>query len=447
MAPLGLAVGGLAGLLLLAPPGAAAAAPKAVTPGRAVTGEHTEELFAAAFRGQPPEQIALFLAHYHSCVARGAARALAAQGPAAVPLLTKLLGDTNPYVRAGAILALAYLYAPPEQGKLKPDKAEARKTVTLTPELEQIVALVSGQQRDSNPDLQGAVAEFYVRLGLENDVVRNAMIALAESPSYDLKRVAAKHVRGTDLITDPRTKVRIAAAILGDAGNMANGIENHDLASICLWLKGQVPKQGQGNDVRAALPALCKYLKEQAHARSGFFANGPYEYGFVVLQYYYDQDQQLELLPDFVPAVCQALNRLPYSNWSGWQKARQQAAALFRKFSPATLPAAEACLAGERQWVAQELRQLDSPLPTPQRDDEPANAAGGGPLPDPGTDVRHAYEVRLQYLADLVAWLKAGKPAGREPAFQGPPEPAKKTKALAAGKAGKPAAAGEKKQR
>lgn len=409
---------------------AVSGAQKAVSPSRAVTAEHTIALFAEAFEAKRPEQITPFLAHYSALVSEGAAVALARKGPAVVPLLKKLLCDTSPYMRAGAIVAFAEMYGIKDDVKGKKDGAEKRKAVQMTPELREVIDMISSMKNDSNSEMQRAMATFYMALNLENEEVLNVMVALARSPDYDLKRVAAPHVRSDNLIRDPKTKLLIATAILSDPGNMANGIQNHDLDGICLWLQSQIVDQGKkGYDVRPVVPAICKYLRYYAHERNGFFSNGPYERGYPVIKYYYDKDPQLEKTENVVEAVCTGMNRIPYSGWRGWVRSREFAVDIFRKFSPATIPAAEACVAVERKWTAEQLANLDQPQIAPQGDDNKpdatekkmdsskAEALAAAKL----AEEKKSYEIRLTYLEDMVAWLKAGKPEGKEPVYNGPP--------------------------
>ncbi|MBL7221574.1 MAG: HEAT repeat domain-containing protein [Phycisphaerae bacterium] len=54
------------------------------------------------FEGQKPEEIARYPGHFSGGVAGGAVSALAEGGEKNLPLIRKLLKDTNPWIRAGA---------------------------------------------------------------------------------------------------------------------------------------------------------------------------------------------------------------------------------------------------------------------------------------------------------------------------------------------------------
>ena len=68
------------------------------------------ETNARGLDGMTPQQIARFLGHFNAGPAEGAAMALADQGEKALPLIDRLMHDTNPYIRAAAVSALAHMY-------------------------------------------------------------------------------------------------------------------------------------------------------------------------------------------------------------------------------------------------------------------------------------------------------------------------------------------------
>jgi hypothetical protein len=337
-----------------------------------------------AFKGEKPEEIARYLAHYNGSVVGGAVGALVAGGKENLPLVMKLMKDTNPWIRAGAVQVYTGLHTPP---KLPGKK---RSIPEMTPELQQAMDFMEAVRSDPHPEVQRAVGQFFTGLGIENDLVKEILIAQASSPDPKVRGETSEAIR--HWIKDPRTRMQVGMEVL----KRPEDVSPHAIALAAIYLLEQ-------KDIaRPAIPTVVRYINEKAHTIRGFFTNAPYQKGLKLIDYHYDAE--LEKSHGVVLAVCRSLVRIPYSTYGGWMDARRTAVQILEKMSPAAALLVHGAAVEEQQW-------LDA-----STDDE-INAVTPCEISDGGRTPRESAAARVKYLHEMGEWLEAGKPAASKPEF------------------------------
>lgn len=354
--------------------------------------EYIEQVNRDSFQGLKPEEIARYLAHFSGGVSGGAVRALAAGGEKNLPLIQKLLKDTNPWIRGGAVRVLTAMYAPPKSKKGDDMAPE------MTPQLEAATALIKTMLDDPHRDVQASVGAFFSRARVENEFVHKVLIAQAADVDPGIRGRTASAIR--HWIKDPHTRVRVGMEVLARPA----GVSPHSLSKSSAYLL-------EHKDLaRPAIPVIVRYLNDKAHTVRGFFTNGPYQRGLALIEHHFDDE--LEKTPGLVQAVCRSVVRIPYSNYAGWMDARRRAIAIIERFRPASAPAVRAAAAEEIKW-------LDS-----LTDDEIRAVAPAGK----NQDARQECLKRVKYLREMAAWLEANKPAASKPEFVHPQPKEKRPK-------------------
>jgi hypothetical protein len=367
-------------LVLLAAHGALAAGDFAHSP------EYIARVNSEAFRDEKPEEVARYLAHFSGGVAGGAVRALVEGGEDNLPLVKRLLKDTNPWMRGGALRVLAGFYGMPKgaKGTQAPERA-------MTPELREVMDLVSGMLDDPHPEVQSAVGHFFRQMRMENALVRKVLIAQAADMDPSVRGSTVAAVR--HWIKDPGTRLAVGMAAL----NRPDGVNPHNLSLASSYVLEQK------EIAHDAIPVMTRYLNEKAHLMRGFFTNGPYQKGLKLIDHHYDPD--LEQMPGVVKAVCRSIIRIPWSTYGGWMDARQVAVGIMEKMTPAAATAVRAAAAEEQQW-------LDAGTDDEIKAVTPVERVAGTP--------REKATERVKYLLAMADWLEAGKPADGKPEFKHP---------------------------
>lgn len=339
-----------------------------------------------SFKGEKPEEIARYLAHFSGGVVGGAVGALAEGGEKNLPLIKKLLKDTNPWIRGGAVRVLCAMYAAKKtQGKGPSPVPE------MTPQLKAAMDLAAGMLDDPHPEVQASLGVFFQSVRIENEFVHKVLIAQAGDVDPSVRARTAGAIR--HWIKDPKTRVRVGMEVL----NRPDDVKPHSLAlaAIYLWQHKELS--------RHAIPVVVRFLDVKAHTIRGFFTNGPYQKGLALIDHHFDA--KLERMPGLVGAVCRSVVRIPYSTYGGWMDARKTAVRILEKLSPASAPAVRAAADAEVQWLeASTDDEIKAVTPADGKDASPRGEA----------------VKRVQYLRALAAWLAAGKPAAGKPEFKHP---------------------------
>ncbi|MCP5117694.1 MAG: hypothetical protein GY953_43280, partial [bacterium] len=172
-----------------------------VRDGWAHGGDYIAEINRQGFEGMTPEQIAPFVGHFSGGVAGGAIAALAAHGEATLPLLKRMLGDSHPGIRAGAVAVLTQLYA-----------ADIEDYRTEVPdELSEVIKLVRTMLEDDSKLVRSAVSNFVVSIRVLNEDVYGMIHTLATQGS-DVGSFVRHGVK------DPEVRTRLGMALI-DSNN------------------------------------------------------------------------------------------------------------------------------------------------------------------------------------------------------------------------------------
>ena len=169
--------------------------------GWAHDGDYIAAVNQQGFEGMTPEQIAPFVGHFSGGVAGGAIRALAAHGESTLPLLKRMLGDSHPGIRAGALAVLTELYAP--------DIEDFR--TEIPDDLAGVIQLVRTMLDDDSKLVRAAVSNFVISIRVLNADVYEMIHRLAEQGSD-----VGKFVRHG--VKDPQVRTRLGMAII-DSNN------------------------------------------------------------------------------------------------------------------------------------------------------------------------------------------------------------------------------------
>lgn len=284
------------------------------------------------FEGKKPEQIARYLAHFNDGPHTGAVLALAAHGDSVLPLLEKLMGDTNPWVRAGAVETVAELC-----------KRNAKDKRETSPQLSRCVAMAFKQVNDAHPAVQNALAVL-VGDAVQVETAETRKIALQMAASKD-PAARTKAIRmAQSWIKDPDTVVRIG--MLASAAPF-NTPGDWDTAH------GLIKRYSTQPVARQAIPTMAEFLRNKANTRPyrGFFSDNGQFHAMIVMR---DQwDAKVEKMTDVVPGICRCYTRVPYHKYPGWVKTRNLAWELLQKCSAASAPAIRATIAEEKKWLAE----------------------------------------------------------------------------------------------
>ncbi len=336
-----------------------------------------------SFKGRKPEEIARYLAHFSGGVVGGAVGALAEGGEKNLPLIRKLLKDTNPWIRGGAVRVLCAMYKPADAPKGKGPKTPPE----ITPELKKVMDLVGSMRDDPHPEVQAGIGSFFQNIRVENEFVHKILIAQAADLDPSVRSKTASLVR--HWIKDAGTRVRVGTEVL----RRPDDVSPHSLAlaSIYLWQ--------HKDESRHAIPVVVRYLNVKAHTIRGFFTNSPYQNGLKLIEYHLDD--KLEKSPGTVQAVCRSIIRVPFNTYGGWMDARKTAVRIMDKLKPSSAAAVRAAATEEIKWLEA------------SSDDEIQAVVQN-------KDARAQCLIRVKYLQAMSAWLAAGKPAASKPEFKHP---------------------------
>lgn len=283
------------------------------------------------FKGKSPEEIARYLVHPYSAAAGGAAQALADHGKKALPLIERLLKDSHPGVRLGALKALAHMYA---EDKTKSGESEERE---LTPELARVLATVASMTDDPNEWVKGALGGVVKAVGIQNEHTHKVVLRMAASPDPGIRASALN--MGRHWIKDPKVVVRIGTTV--SAAPEGNTPRHWDLAHYIL--------QQHKPHARESIPTIARFLNREAHRQRGMFSDGAHFRGLDIIEHHWDKS--VERTPELVKGLCRCYVRVPYCDYPGWVRTREQVRRLLDKLSPESAPAIRKAVAAERQWL------------------------------------------------------------------------------------------------
>lgn len=284
------------------------------------------------FEGKTPEEIAPYLAHHNSNPYNAAAKALAAHGEKALPLVEKLLGDSHPWIRAGAVKTLGVMFQDEEPNRKTPRE--------VTPEIRRAVALAGSMLDDEHPAVQQALGSFVQSVQVETPETQRMAVYMAGSTDPAVRGQANNLARR--LFKDPATVIRIGMTV--GAARDGNTPGHWNIAYM------MVKKHKDHPLVREVFPSYAWFLRNKANSRPyrGFFSDGAQNHMMEVLQLHWDD--HTETIPDLVPGLCRSYIRVPYHPYPGWIKTRELAMDLLQRCSAKSAPVVLAICAEERKW-------------------------------------------------------------------------------------------------
>jgi hypothetical protein len=285
------------------------------------------------FEGKTPEQIARFLAHPSGHPYAAAVKSLAARGEEALPLIKKLLGDSHPWIRGGAIDALGAMYG------VDPQSKEPR---VVTPELQRATDLVARLAADTHPAVQAALGSFVEGTRLETDQTAKIILVMAANPDPSVRFKTLR--MGRYWLKNPETVMRLATIV--SAAPQGNTPNHWNWAHMLLERYKDDPR------VRKSIPTMARFLRNEANSapHRGFFSDGAQNRVLNILMAQWDAE--VEAMPDVVPGICRCFVRVPYKDYPGWVKTRKLAADLLMRLTPMSAKAVRATIAEEKQWLA-----------------------------------------------------------------------------------------------
>jgi len=236
--------------------------------------DYISEINRRGFDGMAPEKIAPFLGHFNGGVAGGAAKALAARGDAVMPLLKRLLTDTHPGVRAGAVETLKLMYA----AGIESYRSE------VPDDLVGVIRLVRPLLDDESRLVRSAVSSLVVDLKVLNDIMYEMMGQLALQGA----NVGAYVRHG---VKDPVVRTRLAMAIVD--GNNRRGVKSPGsyIPMICVTSAHEEQCEPY---IQTAVDTI---LNPEVQIMYGFFSNHPEDAALHIFSRYVEHPLVLENLP------------------------------------------------------------------------------------------------------------------------------------------------------
>ncbi len=154
------------------------------------------------FDGMKPEQIVRHLANCNGPASEAAAAALAAHGESVLPLIRKVLKDTHPMMRRGALLTLKHMYQSDREDFIYAE---------FPPKLSKLLAEVRPMAGDPSSEVRSAVGQLAVSFKMQNEDVYEILYEMARHGDADAISIARYN------ITDPvaRTRMTILRTAFG----------------------------------------------------------------------------------------------------------------------------------------------------------------------------------------------------------------------------------------
>jgi len=229
------------------------------------------------FEGMSAEQIAPFVGHFSGGVSDGAIEALAGRGEEALPLLKRMLGDSHPGIRSGAVDTLTRIYA-----------SGISEHRTEVPEnLEQIIRLVRPMLDDESILVRNAVSGFVINIKVVNEDIYEMIhkLALQGGNVHNFVR----HV-----VKEPEVRTRLGMAII-DYNNKARITSPGTyIPMICITTSHLEKCQPY---MQTAIDTINN---PEVQIMYGFFSNHPEDAALHICSRFHEHPLVLENLPQII---------------------------------------------------------------------------------------------------------------------------------------------------
>jgi len=229
------------------------------------------------FEGMTTDQIAPFVGHFSGGVAGGAIEALAGRGEEALPLLKRMLGDSHPGIRSGAVDTLTRIYAS--------GVSEYRTEVPQG--VKQIIKLVRPMLDDESILVRNAVSGFVINIKVVNEDIYEMIqnLALQGGNVHGFVRHAVK---------DPEVRTRLGMAII-DYNNKARITSPGTYIPMICITTSHLEKCEPYMQT-----AIDTINNPEVQIMYGFFSNHPEDAALHICSRFHEHPLVLENLPQII---------------------------------------------------------------------------------------------------------------------------------------------------
>ena len=244
------------------------------------------------FEDKSPEQIARYLAFPDWMGAQAAYQALAAHGAAAVPLLTRLVGDSHAGIRVGAWDAIDAMNG---RGLLPED---AKRNLS---------ALAAARIGAEDPVVGEALGRAAAPMAKGEDLAK-ILAGIAAKPDMKARQFAVDNAR-RGLADRPELMIEVLRVVA------ASGLD-HNTIRVLAGAMGGISRHADLPGARHAAKEIARVLDEVAPDMRGMFTDGLMHGGLAVIDQHLDAE--LEKTPKLVSGMTRCFIKVPDTDWPGW---------------------------------------------------------------------------------------------------------------------------------
>lgn len=277
------------------------------------------------FKGKSPEQIAPYLAHPHPIPAAAAAKALAAHGEKAVPFIKKLLKDSHPALRRGALIALGEMYR---------YEGEGLRT-EIPPELAGVLRLIRPMIKDDDAWVRSTVTGLVKGLKVENGDIHEILYTMATDPAPNVRGAAGGMARYQ--IRDPHARVKVFTLIT-ETSNKAETVKPTDFPL-------GIASTAHLEHMRESIPAALGFLDRHCLSLWGMFSDGPSKASMNILERFADDARVMAGLP----IILKVYSRKFGGKNVWWTHLQEGPRRILLAIGPGALPAVQEFIVSERE--------------------------------------------------------------------------------------------------
>jgi len=282
------------------------------------------------FKDKSPEEAARFLAHPFPPAAGAAAKALASRGEKSLPLINKLLQDSHPAIRLGAINALAIMY--------HYDGKEMREEIPedLAGSLKSVRPLI----RDDDAWVRSSVANFFTSLKVLNEDIYEVLYVMASDPDGSVRSRAGSIARYN--IKDADVRIKIYTLMTDVANRTESQVPQHYGLGIVTTSHAERCQPA----IQAAIDVLAN---PKVMALSGMFSDSATHSAMTILVQFADDPRVTEALP----IILRMYTRKGSGRSPWWNHLLELPRRILLRIGPSALPSLREFIDAERKLFAQ----------------------------------------------------------------------------------------------